>query len=436
MADIKAFAGLRYNLAQAGQLQDLITPPYDVIDGPMQEGFYQRNPYNVIRLEWGKTTAADDDGNNRYTRAAKDFAHWQKEGILQQEAAPALYYYTQTFPVAEKLVTRSGFIATIRAEGYESGKVLPHEETLPKHKLDRLELMRHTYANFSPILGLFAQEKRTIDQALAAAAQRPADLDATDDLGVRHQVWVVKEEAVIRQVEKEMADRKVYIADGHHRYETASLFAQECAEQGRKNCDYLMLDLINLYDPGLLVFPTHRLVKSLGALTPAELLTRVAAAGFTVLQIKGDNQEKALAALLHRMGQDGHQTPSFGLCFAGQLYLLQLPNKEKAVAGIKPEKSAAYRSLDVTILHSLILENILGIGDQELAAEGFVGYTRDQKAAYSLVEQGEWACSFLMNSTTVQQLLAVAEAGDKMPQKSTYFYPKVIAGLVIHKLGE
>ncbi|MEG1501742.1 MAG: DUF1015 domain-containing protein, partial [Clostridiales bacterium] len=321
--------------------------------------------------------------------------------------------------------------------GYAKGNVLPHEETLPKHKMDRLQLMRHTYANFSPILGLFAQKEQTIDQALKnIAGNRPADITVTDIWQVIHRIWVIDDRQTVDLIEKEMADLKVYIADGHHRYETASAFAEEAAAQGKTGCDYLMLALINLYDPGLVVFPTHRLVKSLQGISHHDLLSRLTEAGFTIMKIEDNKKEASLVALLKRMAQGGKATPSFGLYIDQHFYLLQLNHKEKALKNVKPEKSLAYRHLDVTILHSLILENILHIGEKELSEEGYISYTRDNQEAISAVDKGESACAFLMNSTLVEELLAVAEAGEKMPQKSTYFFPKVIAGLVINKLGE
>lgn len=436
MAEIKGFRALRYDLEKAGDARELTTPPYDVIDSDMQEAFYRVNPYNIIRLEYGKISPEDQPENNRYTRAAADFTAWQQAGILQQDPAPAFYMYRQEFEEGGKQFIRTGFLAAIKAEGYAKGNVLPHEETLPKHKEDRYRLMQHTYANFSPILGLYAQKERNIDMLLQKQAEKKApEMDFTDEQGIKHRLWHIDDAETVAQIEKEFAPLKVYIADGHHRYETCSLFAQEAEARGEAGCSHMMIALINLFDPGLVVLPTHRLVKDLKGLSRHELLSGLAEAGFTVMRVTDGDKAGALAALLARMEQGGKDTPSFGLYIGEQFYLLQLPNKEEQLKNVSPEKSDAYRNLDVTILHSLILEGLLGIGPKELAAEGHIGYTRQHEEVIHEVDSGHWACAFLVNPTHIEELLQVAEAGEKMPQKSTFFYPKIIAGLAINKLG-
>lgn len=437
MADIKGFRALRYDLTKAGDPQSLVTPPYDVIDSKMQDELYNANPYNVIRLEWGKNLPSDNQQDNRYTRAAADFMAWQESGVLARDEAPAFYLYQQEFRLNGVNTLRTGFLATIKAEGYESGNVLPHEETLPKHKQDRYTLMEHTYANFSPILGLYAQKEQTIDKALKAQiANSKPELDFEFPQGVQNRLWKVDDPATVKQIEEEFGPLKVYIADGHHRYETTSLFAKNANERGEKGCDYLMISLINLFDPGLQILPTHRLLKSLDGLAEKELLAKISEAGFTVTRVTNGSKAGVLKVLLERMEQDGKDTPSFGLYIADNFYLLHLTNRGEACAKIRPEKSEAYRNLDVTILHSLILEDIFKIGGEKLAAEGYVGYTRQNQEAVEKVDSGEYACAFLLNSTHIQELLDVSESGEKMPQKSTYFYPKIIAGLTINKLGE
>jgi len=437
MTEIKAFRALRYDTKIAGDPGTLITPPYDVINEAMQDHFYQINPYNIIRLEWGKKYPSDNESENRYSRAAADFVAWQNAGVLKQDVKPSFYLYRQEFTVDNKVIIRSGFLTTILADGYASGQVLPHEETLPKHKADRLELMRHTFANFSPIFGLYAQPSQTIDKALTkGATDRKPDIDINDEYGVHHMLWVIDDPAIVALIEKEMKELKVYIADGHHRYETASFFAKEAAEKGIKGCDYMQIALVNLYDPGLIVLPTHRLVKNIPNLDKKDLLNKIAKAGFSVDVVCEHEKEETLAAMLAQMTAGGKEATSFGLYIDGEFYLLRLLEKANACARVSPGKSLAYRQLDVTLLHSLILEDILGIGPKELAEEGWIGYTRDDQEALTKVDSKEFQCCFFMNSTLVQELLDVAEAGEKMPQKSTFFYPKIIAGLVINKLGE
>ncbi|MGI6361921.1 MAG: DUF1015 domain-containing protein [Bacillota bacterium] len=435
MADVKAFCALRYNPEKTADLSKVITPPYDVINAAMQDDLYHASPYNIIRLEWGKIFDSDHENDNRYIRAKEFFEKWQQDDILKQDPKPAFYLYKQEFQILGQNIVRSGFMATIKAEGYDSGQVLPHEETLPKHKVDRLQLMRHTFANFSPIFGLFAQESRNIDHALARGSNNKApDIDITDGDGVRHLLWVVDDADITAEIEKDFQNLHVYIADGHHRYETASAFAKECREKGLDGCDHMMIALVNLYDPGLVVLPTHRMVKNLPDFQKADFLNKLQAAGFTLEEIAASNKEQALKTILQQIAANGKEKPSFGLYFPEQFYVISLLDKKSAIAKIRPDKSAAYRQLDVSILHSLILEDLLGIGAKELAEEGWIGYTREDQEALDKVDSGEYLFSFLMNSTAVQELLDVAEAGDKMPQKSTFFYPKMIAGLTVNKL--
>jgi uncharacterized protein (DUF1015 family) len=459
MAKVKPFTALRYT-QKAGNIAELITPPYDVINSEEQKAYYAANPYNIIRLELAKKLPDDDEQHNRYIRAAHDFAAWQEEGILALDPAPAFYFYQQEFTITgtvgrdepARCLTRSGFIATIAAEGYAGGEVLPHEETLPKHKADRLELMRHTFANFSPIFGLYSEPERSIDNALAAAAHgREPDIEVQDNDGVCHRLWVIDDAAICALIEKKMTEQKVYIADGHHRYETCSLFAAEMAAKGVTGCDYMMIALVNLYDPGLVVLPTHRLVKNLKDFVPDQFLTELMAKGFQVTAIDGDSNVGATcsrpqvahsgALRFFSVKYEGEKKidkdiPSFGLYVEGKFYLLQLTDKETAIAKVATDKSATYRNLDVTILHSLILEQIFNIGAAELASESYVGYTREDMDAVNKVDAGNYQLAFFLNSTLVEELLAVAAAGEKMPQKSTFFYPKIIAGLVINKLGK
>ncbi|MGB9846801.1 MAG: DUF1015 domain-containing protein, partial [Desulfotomaculales bacterium] len=279
MATIAPLRGLRYSKT-AGTLADLVAPPYDVIDNSAQERYYRRHPYNIIRLEYGKTHPTDGEKDNRYTRAAADFLTWQKEGILVREAAPALYLYEHRFAFCGEQKVRRGFICAVRLEPYEKGVVLPHEETLPKHKADRLALMRACAANFSPIFGLYADEEKTVEELFRSSNNRPPEASFSDENGHSHKLWVVTDPLVTEQVRKAMAGRRIYIADGHHRYETALAYrnerrAEESANGRERPYDYVMMTLFNLYDPGLVILPTHRLVRNVPELDLEILLSRL-----------------------------------------------------------------------------------------------------------------------------------------------------------------
>ncbi len=436
MADIKAFRALRYN-QQMVKIADAVTQPYDVLDEKQQDDYYNRSPYNIIRLELGKQYPQDSDTDNRYTRAAEFFGEWQQAGVLLQEQKPSFYLYCQEFTAKGNRYRRSGFLATIKAEGYSSGNVLPHEQTLPHHKSDRLNLMHACLANFSPIFGLYSQPDRSCDKALAAAAQnKEAAIDFTDELNVRHQIWVVDDAETVAQVEKELASQKIYIADGHHRYETATNFAKEAAKNGWSNCDYLLIDLVNLFDPGLIVLPTHRLLKKQADFRPEFFLDQLTNTGFAINKITADNGQDPLDMTLDAMKEKSDkENAAFGLYMQGSYYLLTTNRSHHLLTKMMPNTSDASRKLDVSIAHKLILENIFSIGKEELASGAAISYSRDDKEAIAMVDSGEHNFALLLNSTSVDELLAVADEGEKMPQKSTFFSPKVIAGLAINKLG-
>ena len=429
MANIKAFRAWRYDQRAAGAVETLITQPYDVIDTVRQKAYYAANPYNIIRLELGIKTPGDDENNNRYSRAAADFAAWRQAGVLKRDDALSLYPYVQEYTVEKRNYKRRGFLATVKAIGYQDGQVLPHEETLPGHKEDRYRLMQACRANFSPVFGLYNEESRAIDSALeqATAGQAPL-LDLEDEDGVRHLLWQVTDESVIGLVEQAMAAQKIYIADGHHRYETASRFAADMATAGEVNCDRLLIHLVNLHDPGLTVLPTHRLAKNLQDFSATALIQALTDVGFAVFS------QEDLTALQQGMAKVPADIAAFGLYSEGRYYFLALDRDDDIIASAQKSFSAAYQHLDVSIAQSLILEALCGINRKLLAAGEHIGYCREATEAVAKVDSGEYQFALLLNATRVDELLAVAAAGEKMPQKSTYFYPKVLAGLVINEL--
>jgi len=438
MADIKAIKGYRYNLKKLNDLSLVITPPYDVIDQEAQEKFYQANPFNYIRLELGKKFPDDTNNNNVYTRARDTFFTWVKDEILVQEARPALYLYQQEFQLNNHTYIRTGFITGLKAEDYSAGQVLPHEETLPKHKADRLELMRTTQANFSPIFGLYSDPEKSIHHTLQDSIKgKKPDVEVSDWANEKHRLWVITDEEIIQTVVNKMKSMKIYIADGHHRYETAVTYAKEISQKGKKGYDHIMIALVNLFDDGLVVLPTHRLVKNIIGFDLPQFLDRVKTY-FNVVSVPVlESKQASLNNLLSSMAKSGESNHSFGLyCGKDNLYMLELKS-DKMLEEIKnTDKSPAWRNLDVTILHSLILENILGIGAKERASEGFLSYTREDFYAIEAVDRGDFQLSLLMNPPKVEEVTEVAGAGEKMPQKSTFFYPKVISGLIINKLEE
>ncbi|MDT3701183.1 MAG: DUF1015 domain-containing protein [Thermincola sp.] len=427
MAKIVPMKGLRYNSSKV-DINEVVTPPYDVIDAKGQEDFYTKNPYNVIRLELGKTFSDDNEEKNRYTRAAAFLGEWIASGVLVNEEKPSVYLYEQEFEARGETKVRSGFIAGVQANDYSKGEVLPHEETLPKHKADRLNLMKATLANFSPIFGLYADPDHSIETVLnkAKGNQKP-DAEVTDEQGVMNRLWVVSDENAVQYVVDQMASKKVFIADGHHRYETAVNFGKEMADQGKSGFDYLMICLVNLYNEGLVVFPTHRVVKNLTEFNLNSLVEKLTE-DFTVEEVKGLGLNEFIAKL-EAQGENAH---AFGLYADSKYYLITLKDENRLDRVTMEGRSAAWRRLDVSILHTLILEKLLGIGSQQRADESNLVYLRDDDATKAAVDNGSAQLAFFMNSTRVEEVTDIATGGEKMPQKSTFFYPKVITGMVLN----
>ncbi len=429
MAVIIPFRGLRYNPDKVGDINDVVTPPYDVIDPQGQEMFYEKNPYNVIRLELGKKFPDDNDKSNRYTRAADTLQQWINEAVMVNDAKPSLYLYEQEFEARGEKKIRSGFIGGVKSEDYSKGDVLPHEETLPKHKADRLELMLTTEANFSPIFGLYADKEHAIEDLLnKAKGDRKPDAEAVDSNGVINRLWAISDEKTLAAVVDLMQNKKIFIADGHHRYETSVNFGREMAARGKEGFNYLMVALVNLYNEGLVVFPTHRLVNNVANLNVTKLLDDLKE-DFEVQQLPG----VGLNDFIIQLEQAGEKNPSFGLYTQeGNFYLITLKNRAALESLDLPGRSLAWKNLDVSILHTLILEKQLDIGSQQRADESNLKYVREDDAAKAFVDSKEFQLAFYMNSTKVEEVTEIATGGEKMPQKSTFFYPKVITGMVLN----
>ncbi|MCL6638396.1 MAG: DUF1015 domain-containing protein [Firmicutes bacterium] len=469
MATILPFKGLRYNGKFIENLAGVVTPPYDVIDPAAQDRYYKSHPYNIIRLEYGKTFPGDTERNNRYTRAAADFAAWRNEMILVPEKGHALYLYEQEYTVNGGRKVRSGLICAVKLEPYEKGIILPHEETLPKHKADRLELMRACRANFSPIFSLYADREMAVTGALREdAGKRAPDVSFTGENGEEHRLWVILDPEIIGRVQQLMADRRIFIADGHHRYETALNYKKErdagaemapggaaavassCARgpggrltrafSSEPPYHYVMMTLVNLYDPGLIVLPTHRLVKNVSR-AELEALPGRLAEDFDLeefpLEPRGGNFKKFLTELAARgASRAGHRLHRhvFGVYTGGKLLLASLKDEENLLNRMPPDKSPAWCSLDVSVLHTLVIEKHLGICSELRAKGEHITYTREEEGALQAVDRGEYQLAFFLNPTLVEEVTAVAANGEKMPQKSTYFYPKLLTGLVVNSL--
>lgn len=431
MADIIPFKGLRYNPELVSNLASVVTPPYDIIDESAQARYYAENPVNVIRLELGLMYPQDSSSNNRYTRAAQYLEKWQDNQTLLAEDKAALYLYQQEFTFRGEKIVRTGFVCGLKLEPYEMGNILPHEETLSKPKADRLQLMRATKSNFSSIFGLYSDEKKDVDKLLLSEVKgHSPDIDIIDESGETHRIWVIKNAKAIEQVKSLLAARPVYIADGHHRYETALEYYQEMKEQSIQGHDYVMATLVNVFDAGLVVLPTHRLVGNIIGFKLDAFMNRLA----DLFKIEPHNDNN-IGAFMQELESKAEKEKVFGLYSGKDLYFLEFKHPEMVSELLPDNKSVAWENLDVALLDNIILDQLLGIDEQKRRGQENLAYTRSEEWLMEQINNRNYQLGFLLNPTRVDEIVAVAEARDKMPQKSTYFYPKLITGLILNNLG-
>src|SRR5579859_1691566 len=435
MADVQPLRGIRYDSQRAGNLAEMITPPYDVISEEDQARYYGRSPYNIIRLELGRDEADDSTLNNRYTRAAALLAEWRLENILRENETLRYYCYQQVFTREGQAYTRTSLLARVRLEPWDARVVLPHEHTMAKPKSDRLRLMQACATNFSPIMSLYEDPQGRMRRLLGAYAAN-AEVQVTDEAQEEHRLQPITDVEQIALIQNFFQERQLYIADGHHRYETALNYRDELRAM-RKHLDnddaanFVLMALIDIDDPGLLVLPTHRLISRLGQDALSALSSQQLGRFFTVREMAlGDYPPEAP---LHMLAQADHTAPSFVICTAEQSWLVSLNEQGKARME-QSGHSAAWNNLDVAVAHTLVLEELLRLTPADLTAGTHVSFTRDARQALQAVRQGEEQVALLLNPTRVRQICDVAEANDRMPQKSTYFYPKLITGLVINPL--
>ena len=380
MADIMAFKGMRFDTAKAGKIDELCCPPYDIISEDERLAFLDDNEYNIIRLELPK-------GENPYMDAKAVLQDWEDKGILIREDAPAVYVYEEEFTAYGNSGAVKGIIVRLKVEEFEKGVVLPHEFTLSKAKEDRLNLMKATNCNFSQIYGLYMDEAHTSLNTIDEASKGAPDIEFTDKGEVTHRLWIIKDEAVINKLVADFKERKIYIADGHHRYETALNYRNYCREQGISQegdaQDYQMIYLVDMEHPGLVVFPTHRLVRDLEEFDPDEVLCKCS----KYFDIEAFTDTQNMEAELESEDKNGKK--AFGF-YVGEGEWYKLTLKDVSVMNeLLPELSEVSRSLDVTVLHTLVLEKIFGIDKANMAAQINLTYTKFFEEAISFVDEGK-----------------------------------------------
>ena len=428
MAEIKPFKGMRYNTFLAGKIGELCCPPYDIISEEERLGYIAENEYNVIRLELPK------EGGDVYKTAGEVLDMWRNTGVLVHEIKPAVYIYEEEFNAYNKRSSVKGIIVRVKVEEFSKGVILPHEFTLSKAKADRFNLMKATNCNFSQIYALYMDEEHTTLKTIDRLSDRKPDQKFTDSDHVTHKLWIITDEKVIEKLVNDFADRKLYIADGHHRYETALNYRNYCRENGISKegdpQDYQMMYLVDMQHPGLVVFPTHRMVRDLENFDKDEVLKGCE----EYFDIKKFTSVGNINSELSKQYKQGKKAFGF-YCGKGEWYLLVLKDIE-VMAKVLPDLSEASQQLDVSVLHSLILEKTMGIDKENMANQINLTYTKFFEEAIMKVDKGEFQCSFILNPTRVTEIRDVAAAGEKMPQKSTYFYPKMITGMVMNDLNE
>lgn len=423
MATIRPFRGLRY-AATAGPLDNQVAPPYDVLSWEERDALAARSPHNVVHLTLPEQLPDDRSKFVKYARSASRLEQWRNDGALAVEAKPSFYRYRQTFsvPGSPDRLERVALIATIKVEPYEKGVVLPHEQTFPKHKEDRLRILEATRSHLECIYGLFEDDDRAVFEAIRSA---PAETvaDVTTDDGVRHVVERIDDPAVTASLSALIDPKRIWIADGHHRYETACTFRAQFGERDVLIAeDFMMMALSSISDPGLVLLPTHRILDRLP--DGGEQFLR-GAKHFRV----SDAPNGELMTRIEAIGAGGGR--AFGVALpGGNGLILEVADLDALANLVGGNGSEALRKLDVSILHAVLLEGLLGVQGLDRIA-----YTRDPEEAVAAVESGAGA-SFLMNPPTVDDMRHIALQGEKMPQKSTYYYPKILSGLVVWSLND
>lgn len=412
MAEVVPFKGVLFNVPHISKSggEDLLAPPYDIITPEYKEELYNKNPYNIVRIDFGKDLPGDSSTENRYTRARESLDAWLKNRVLITSTTPCFYSYQLSYTLQGRELTLSGFLGMVRLEQLGEGNIHPHECTHSKPKKDRLDLMRICGANISPIFSLFNSPGKKIPDILAEINKTRPYINAKDSDGAVHRLWPIQESEVIKGITHELADKAIFIADGHHRYETALAYQKEMQEKegttdSAKPYDYVLMFLANMSDEGVTILPTHRLVKN----SPPDMLDRLAA-DFEIKEMEGNfDIPDAIAG----------ERNVFGLYKGGDSWY-KLSYRGKGLPAAAPE----LKYLDVTILHELIFK--------KLDIKNDIFYEMDVTKSIHLVKENHFGAAFFLNPTRVEDVERVALASLRMPPKSTYFYPKLLTGLVLN----
>lgn len=446
MPTVAAFRGLRYNLGHVGSLSDVIAPPYDVISPEFQDQLYKRHPANFIRIELNREEPGDNDTNNKYARAARYLRQWQQEGVMRPDSDPSLYVYHQQFDFEGRTFTRRGFMARVKLERFGEGKIYPHEETHASAKADRLLLTKALKANASQIFGLYPDPKNEVQDILEKAIQGKPPVEAVDHLGVIHRLWAINDIQTIGAASAAIDPRPMFIADGHHRYETACNYQAELAQAAGGKlpeghpANYVLTMCVGMSDAGMIVLPTHRLFRGVAPMTSQELTAKLGECFTCNAAGKGPVAAKAIWAGIASSGRQDKL--AFYTAADDQWTTVEISAAGKAkMAALSTDHSTDWQGLGVSILHRLAMENLLGLTNLpkpmyvHSVDEVIEGLTQGDTAGRDATGQqgtgGKFQLAALVMPATVEHVRLISEHGERMPAKSTYFYPKLLSGLVV-----
>ena len=443
MAIVVPFRGVLYSLEKIDDFSKVTAPPYDIISPEQQEGYYQNSPYNVIRLILGKQFPDDSDSDNRYTRAASFFNKWQEESVLRRDTDPSFYFYHQEFSgPGGRRMARDGFIGLVRLEEKEKGVVIPHEKTLDKPKADRLQLMEACKANFSSIFSLYSDSGDVINQMLRKVIDGLPLYAVTDEDTTLHQLWRVSQEDVIKEVFQRLKDNPLFIADGHHRYETALNYRnlelkKHPQSTGKEPYNYVMMYLTSMEGEGLVILPYHRVIQNLEGFNFSSF-ERELEKYFEIkpFDFNQENQMQVWNKFNEQLQENGKKLPAFGMYGSGQnCYHLLILKKEELLSMTDDEEgSESLKKLDVNIIESIIFKRVLRISSKDLQQQQNITYVHESMGGLELVQTKGYQLAFFLNPTKASEIRDIASRGETMPQKSTFFYPKLLSGLVINKI--
>jgi uncharacterized protein (DUF1015 family) len=443
MPKVFPFHGLFYNKAKIRDLSKVVTQPYDKIDHHLQQEYYNRHSLNLVQIIKGKDYPQDDQTNNRYTRANQIYTRWLKDQILLQDQEPAFYAYHQIYKMGTQAYTRKGLTALVRLEDYNKGIIHPHEQTHDQPKQDRFNLLTHTDTHFEHIFLLYSDPRQTVTQVTDRFTVQPPFLESVDDFGEVHRIWKITDPDAVRQIQRALERKEAIIADGHHRYETALRYRDYMLKRGKRaisneSFENVLATLVNTDEKGLTILPTHRLIYGAPYLSKDSIFTRLCDY-FHIRSYPANNEAERRSStieLLEDLRIEGYGSHCLGMVFPDSYHLLFLKDLKAAYTVITEPYSEVWKGLDVNILHKLILEPIFGITSERLTAQKDIEYLREAQEVIQKVtfNPERYRAGFLLNPVRIEQIISLIKYGERFPQKTTDFYPKLISGLIMSKI--